>query len=454
MPPKSRAALAAAAERAATVHPTTGAQALAAAASAVRGPAGTGSQLEQTMDVGHNSSLTPPAPSHDEGEDLNQRWTASMLRTTSAMPASGSCPIEARAREFLQASGIEPAYLDPRHDRCFCSNCYVGSKTVKNEGPTPYVVPVGWVRFGLAVPPRATDPHLAIFDKWSVSFHGVKNTMVLRSILQCGQLMKAGDRLLDGAHLTSTKCAGRQDQAFYTSPTIKYAGLKFYAEPQRFGPSNALASMVLQCRQQPGSFRTRAETMRFSTEMPNYLAQECPHVDPGAIEWLSDAHVSTLPYGLLIRTFEAFADTNSQSVEYSSPLDSLCPWFAQQIPTWTRPTWVPDAVAQECMAPWCSQRFDALHRRHHCRYCGKVFCKICCKRTITVNRWLEDHPPHDVTCVPAEKRLCFQCYQIVEAESSHSGEAPLPTMRSEEEGLGTTATASIPRESNLPFFSC
>ena len=39
-------------------------------------------------------------------------------------------------------------------------------------GPTPYVVPRGWVRVGLA-DPRLQDPDMDVFNKWSASFHAV-----------------------------------------------------------------------------------------------------------------------------------------------------------------------------------------------------------------------------------------------------------------------------------------
>jgi hypothetical protein len=51
-----------------------------------------------------------------------------------------------------------------------------------------------------------------IFTEWSTSFHGVKSKSVLLSILDCGQLLKPGDSLLDGTELRSAKCSGRQDE--------------------------------------------------------------------------------------------------------------------------------------------------------------------------------------------------------------------------------------------------
>ena len=149
--------------------------------------------------------------------------------------ARAPCPLEQRARAFLATLEIdEEVYFDSKYDRCYCERCYLPTwpDTIENKGPTPYVVPRGWYRFGLALPPRGKSKKLDIFNRWSVSFHGTKNPLVLSSVLDCGQLMKPGDKLLDGKVLRSAKCAGRQDKVFYTSPTVKYAGMKFYAEPQ------------------------------------------------------------------------------------------------------------------------------------------------------------------------------------------------------------------------------
>ena len=65
-----------------------------------------------------------------------------------------------------------------------------------------------------------------------------------------GEILIPGDKLLDGTVLKSAKCAGRTDAVYYTSQTIRYSGLKFYAEPQEFmmGSTRMEGSVVLQCR--------------------------------------------------------------------------------------------------------------------------------------------------------------------------------------------------------------
>ena len=225
----------------------------------------------------------------------------------------GSCATEKSAREFFATLGVDPNFLDPVHDRCYCEDCYWPAPrwpdTIGNEGPTAYVVPRGWFRFGLSFGSEGRAKKHGIFKKWSASFHGVKSKTVLESILDCGQLMKPGDRLLDGTKLRSTKCAGRQDEGFYTSPTVRYAGLKFYAEPQQFESAASgqqmAGSIVLQCRQCPKSFTMQGETMGFNTQWGRgHLAQSCQHVPPGQLEWKSDVSPATIPCGLLSRVGE------------------------------------------------------------------------------------------------------------------------------------------------------
>eukprot|EP01045_Picozoa_sp_COSAG04_P029506 COSAG04_NODE_4867_length_1853_cov_1.258837_1_plen_305_part_01 len=245
--------------------------------------------------------------------------------------AKAGCDVQDIARRYLESIGLHGAYFDSKYDRCYCEDCWKGPDTIAEDGPTPYVVPRGWVRFGLVVHPGRAEAH-NIFDKWSVSFHGVKDLDTLRSILDCGQLMKSGDVLLDGSVLRSAKCARRQEKQFYTSPTVRYAGLKIYAEPQPVDGQTS-ASIVLQCRQRPGSFETQGETLAFDCERqgtsgpwPGHLAHECPHVELDDIEWKSKINVAAIPYGLLIRVYDLSQEISVRS-QYSSPVDKTCGWW-------------------------------------------------------------------------------------------------------------------------------
>ena len=61
--------------------------------------------------------------------------------------------------------------------------------------------------------------------------------------------------------------------------------------------------------------------------------------------------------------------------------DNNKPWYAfgsGMVDTTGRgpsPAWVPDSAVDACAD--CQKKFDFINRRHHCRYCGKVFCHAC-----------------------------------------------------------------------------
>lgn len=220
------------------------------------------------------------------------------------------CPKE-DARAFVKSLGISGCYFDAKYDRCYCEVCYppLYRSIIRDaDGPDEYVIPRGWVRFGLGLSRRAYDPELAIFKKWSVSFHGVKSPLVLKSILEHGALLKPGDTLL-------------------TSPTIRYAGLKFYAEPQAWQSNTMRASIVLQCRQKPSSFREQGETMGFRRSAPQHLATHCPHTKHEAIERLSEVPSGTIAYGLLVRTWRKGQDP--EAAAYRSPVDGSTWWAVE-----------------------------------------------------------------------------------------------------------------------------
>lgn len=48
------------------------------------------------------------------------------------------------------------------------------------------------------------------------------------------------------------------------------------------------------------------------------------------------------------------------------------------------PTWIPDGQIRGCMNTKCSKSFSILTRKHHCRFCGKVFCGACSERRMNV----------------------------------------------------------------------
>ncbi|GJN12222.1 hypothetical protein PR202_ga30480 [Eleusine coracana subsp. coracana] len=64
------------------------------------------------------------------------------------------------------------------------------------------------------------------------------------------------------------------------------------------------------------------------------------------------------------------------------------------------PEWLPDSYTSSCMQ--CAAPFTALTRgRHHCRFCGAIFCRLCSKgRCLLPVKFCERNP----------QRVCDACY--------------------------------------------
>jgi hypothetical protein len=230
------------------------------------------------------------------------------------------CGFNDDCRLFLKHAfpGMRCANFAPAHDRCYCERCWDAAANRMLEidaDHAPYVVPVGWARFALDVPVGRVAQH-DIFNAWAVSFHG-QSPLVITSILREGAFKLPGDKLFDGSTLRAKKCAGRQNREFFTSPTICYAGLGFYAEPVAYTAadgSRRYGQAVLQCRQDPDSFLTQGQTMAFP-----HSAVLC-HTWPNkrTVERVSEQTGNIIPYGIMIRTFAEGADPQF----FRSPVDT------------------------------------------------------------------------------------------------------------------------------------
>eukprot|EP00035_Acanthoeca_spectabilis_P004677 m.106015 g.106015 ORF g.106015 m.106015 type:complete len:266 (-) comp12681_c0_seq1:36-833(-) len=48
--------------------------------------------------------------------------------------------------------------------------------------------------------------------------------------------------------------------------------------------------------------------------------------------------------------------------------------------------WINDKDVPECQGPDCTLLFSAVKRRHHCRYCGRIFCEKCSRWKVVGQR--------------------------------------------------------------------
>lgn len=142
------------------------------------------------------------------------------------------------------------------------------------------------------------------------------------------------------------------------------------------------------------------------------------------------------------------------SEDESIPTDDLGPITGPP----TREHWKPDANALICDAPICQTSFSFLQRRHHCRYCGHVFCNTHSSFTIPLNHDAEFHPkgPQCRACQHCYNQYCkWRAARISRANSISGGaeesSTPIVGINNRREAQKSVAS-SVPRDWNWSTF--
>ena len=203
------------------------------------------------------------------------------------------------AKEFLNSLNWRRTLFDDSQDRCYCHNCYLACwSDILPAGNDQYVIPRGWVRFGLRVDPIYTNEH-DLWNRWIVTYHGT-TIAAARSILLHRHFYLPGDKLIDGTILGIREGHIPDKNFIFTSPTIAYSSSRVYSPNNEFYSRtyNAVceAQIVLQCRQQPKSFEIQRETIGAG------MNRICQHIPNERIEYYTDIRPSIIAYGLLART--------------------------------------------------------------------------------------------------------------------------------------------------------
>lgn len=200
------------------------------------------------------------------------------------------------AQEFKSSLRWPSAFFNPKYDRCFCTACYgYNLSDVKNVADSSYVIPRGWVRMGLNVN-EALQETENIWEKWLISFHGTRISAA-ESILRHSGFLQPGDVLMDGERLSTPSNHIPNQNFIFTSPTINYCS-KYYCTTYIFNSnltnSQYEVKVVFQCRQKPGSFKVRPETVGAGNQ------QICRYTRNDQLEYYTERRNTVVPCGLLV----------------------------------------------------------------------------------------------------------------------------------------------------------
>jgi hypothetical protein len=166
------------------------------------------------------------------------------------------------------------------------------------EGGSKYVIPRGWVRFGLYVDDAQAEAE-NIWKKWVVSYHGT-SPLAAKSIIEHHQFLLPGDQCISGTIIRIREGHIPNKFQVYTSPTIAYSGHDIYSPSIPFRSATGQsyqAKIVLQCRQQPDTYKIQAETIGAGSR------RLCSIIPNSEVEYFTEVRSSIVPYGLLIRVF-------------------------------------------------------------------------------------------------------------------------------------------------------
>jgi hypothetical protein len=126
--------------------------------------------------------------------------------------------------------------------------------------------------------------------------------MAALSILSHHLFYLPGDKLMDGTVLGIRDGHIPGKKHIYTSPSIAYSSLPAYSPRYAFHSTMTgkgyHVQLVLQCRQNPGTFHVQAETVGSGKQ------RICPYIPNNVIEHYTEIRSSIVAYGLLIRITE------------------------------------------------------------------------------------------------------------------------------------------------------
>lgn len=211
-----------------------------------------------------------------------------------------SCKHSIESFEYLQSLNWDHNFFDPEGNRCYCSSCFppdwIDSQMVAGER---YIIPRGWMRFGLRTPSVFSKLN-NIWEDWCNVFHGTSPEFA-HSIIQHKTLLLHGDLTREGVRV-GTKCSAEEWGYYYVSPHICYASHPWYSNIRSAKMRNGkkrYVQFVLAIKIKPGSFKKQEETEGGVKK----IFDDYTIIPEDEIEWFSKRRGCVLPYGLLIRVF-------------------------------------------------------------------------------------------------------------------------------------------------------
>lgn len=218
-----------------------------------------------------------------------------------------NCEYQNICSRLLAILALPEGYFSTHFNMCYCETCHKirGDELYYKRGDPPkeYAVPCGWCRFSLRLPCKSHS--LNMFDKWHSAFYGTRLEAV-RKVLDCGDLHRSNEILAANNILLAQSfpctekskpddCLSRQ---LFLSPTIRYAGSKYFASRHKFTDPKTKkthqAQVAFQVWVKPSSYKVGPSSIGSNEQFD-------PRFSNNEIEWSTKERGSTMLASLLIK---------------------------------------------------------------------------------------------------------------------------------------------------------
>lgn len=203
-------------------------------------------------------------------------------------------------RQYLDSISWPAALQNQVYDRCYCDRWYpLSYPDTSNVAGYIYVIPRGWTRFGVFVDEGFAQHH-NVWNTWLNCYHGTSIEKA-KSIVEHRQLLLPDDVTMHGKKLNIRDGHIPTEHFVFTTPSIAYAQLPYYAQVYSFVSLLNLQSynitVVLQCKQKIDSIIVQPETVGAQSRGERI----CPYIPNDQLEWKTKKRSAIMPYGLLLR---------------------------------------------------------------------------------------------------------------------------------------------------------
>uniref|UniRef100_A0A0L8HEA4 NHR domain-containing protein n=1 Tax=Octopus bimaculoides TaxID=37653 RepID=A0A0L8HEA4_OCTBM len=218
-----------------------------------------------------------------------------------------NCEYQNICSRLLAILAIPDGYFSKQYNMCYCETCHKirGDELYYKRGDPPkeYAVPCGWCRFSLKTPCKSHN--LNMFEKWHAAFYGTRLEAV-RKILDCGDLHLSSE-ILSGNNILlaqsfhyseKTKPDDSLSRQLFLSPTIRYAGSKYFSSRHKFidpkTKKSHQAQVAFQVWVKPSSYKVGPSSIGSNEQFD-------PRFSNNEIEWSTKERGSIMLASLLIK---------------------------------------------------------------------------------------------------------------------------------------------------------